>query len=290
MALKKSVTYSITIILLFLTLHTIESLYAPTVKAAIDSDGDGVNDDIDAFPDDPSRAVICTPGYYGTFFCEPAQPGQYVAVHGALEPSLCPIGSFSDFAGAVSCQPAAPGYFVDSEGAASQTPCPIGSFSDFAGAVSCQPATPGYFVDSEGAITSIACPEGTYNSVYGAASCILAPIGTYVNTTAATAPTACPTGTNTLTIGSTSIDDCLNNSLADLPGIITSLGLSHGTENSLLAKVNNAQAALDRGDTDNAQEKLLSFVDEVKAQQGKKIDEDDANMLIEFVENILAQL
>ena len=256
MALKKSVTYSITIILLFLTLHTIESLYAPTVKAAIDSDGDGVNDDIDAFPDDPSRAVICTPGYYGTFFCEPAQPGQYVAVHGALEPSLCPIGSFSDFAGAVSCQPAAPGYFVD----------------------------------SEGAITSIACPEGTYNSVYGAASCILAPIGTYVNTTAATAPTACPTGTNTLTIGSTSIDDCLNNSLADLPGIITSLGLSHGTENSLLAKVNNAQAALDRGDTDNAQEKLLSFVDEVKAQQGKKIDEDDANMLIEFVENILAQL
>ena len=254
MVFKKSVKYSVATALLFLTLLTIGSLYTSTVKAAVDSDGDGVTDDVDAFPLDPSRAVSCAPGFYGAFSCESAQPGQYVADSGALEPSLCPAGTFSDVAGAISCQLAAPGYFVD----------------------------------TEGAVTSSACPKGTYSSIYGAISCILAPIGTYVDTTAATAPTACPTGTTTLTTGSMSINDCLDN-LADLPGLITSLGLPHGTENSLLTKVNNAQAALDRGDTDDAQEKLLSFIDEVQAQLGKKIDEEDADMLIEFVENILAQ-
>ncbi|MCB0163836.1 MAG: hypothetical protein KDI79_06405 [Anaerolineae bacterium] len=248
-----------------------------------------MTDDVDAFPNDPSRAVSCAPGSYGAFSCEPAPLGRYVADPGSLEASLCPMGTFSDQVGALSCQPAALGHYVDIEGAASQTLCPLGTYSDQVGAVSCQSAAPGYYVDIEGAVTSIACPIGSYSAVSAAASCTLAPMGTYVDTTAAMAPTACPAGATTLTVGSTSLDDCLNG-LADLSEIITSLDLPHGTENSLLTKVDNAQAALNRGDTADAQEKLLSFIDAVMAQRGKKIDESDADTLVEFTQNILAHL
>ena len=51
-------------------------------------------------------------------------------------------------------------------------------------------------------------------------------------------------------------DGCLD-STVDSPALAAAMELSHGLENSLLAKLNNAQVNLDDGDLAGAQEKLL---------------------------------
>ena len=57
-----------------------------------------------------------------------------------------------------------------------------------------------------------------------------------------------------------------------------------------VSKVNNALATLDRGNTQAAINMLEAFIDEVEAQSGKKITEDEANMLIAFAENVIDDL
>ncbi len=135
-----------------------------------DDDNDGVADGDDAFPFDASRAVSCSPGFYGAFACEPAQPGTYVAVSGALQASLCDVGTFSDSFAAIACQPAAPGTFVDTEGATSATACSAGSYQPNAGATLCLLADPGYFVDTSGATEQTMCASG-FTSEAGAIAC-----------------------------------------------------------------------------------------------------------------------
>ena len=139
-----------------------------------DDDNDNVNDGDDAFPFDPTRAVLCAPGYYGAFGCTAAQPGEFVATAGALAAEKCAIGTFSAVAAATQCEPAAPGYFVAAAGAGAATPCGL----------------------------------GTFNAQAGASVCIPAPIGSYVDTTAATAPITCPAGTTTSAVGATTVDAC----------------------------------------------------------------------------------
>jgi hypothetical protein len=58
--------------------------------------------------------------------------------------------------------------------------------------------------------------------------------------------------------------------------VVEGLELPSGTENSFVKKLNNASKSLDKGDVDGACEKLFSFIDQVDAQDGKKLDPNDA--------------
>ena len=69
------------------------------------------------------------------------------------------------------------------------------------------------------------------------------------------------------------------------------LGLPHGIETSLLAKLDSALDSLDRGRDNTAVNQLESFVNEVEAQSGKKLTTEEADELIaaaqEVIDNIL---
>ncbi len=102
----------------------------------VDSDGDGVSDDVDAFPNDPTRAVDCPAGYYGAFECTAAPIGTYVATSGQLAATPCPVGTFSGTEASVACTPAPIGYYVDFVGAAEAILCPAGTSTVATGSVS----------------------------------------------------------------------------------------------------------------------------------------------------------
>jgi YVTN family beta-propeller protein len=68
--------------------------------------------------------------------------------------------------------------------------------------------------------------------------------------------------------------------IADLIASVEALDLPHGIENSLLKKLTGAQKKLDAGHLHGACGKLGAFVNQVRAQSGKKIDADDADELI----------
>ena len=61
-----------------------------------DDDNDGILDGDDAAPLDPSRSVICAPGFFGAFSCEPAPPGTFVNQPGALAATACGVGTYND--------------------------------------------------------------------------------------------------------------------------------------------------------------------------------------------------
>jgi hypothetical protein len=71
---------------------------------------------------------------------------------------------------------------------------------------------------------------------------------------------------------------------------VQSLGLPRGTENSLLAKLNAAQASVNRGNTGSAKGQLGAFINEVSAQRGKKIAASAADALIANAQQIIAVL
>jgi FIMAH domain len=78
--------------------------------------------------------------------------------------------------------------------------------------------------------------------------------------------------------------------IADLIDSVEALDLHHGIENALLKKLTNAQRNLDADDTAGACDKLASFIAQVGAQSGKKIDADDAEGLIDQAEAVRADL
>jgi hypothetical protein len=88
------------------------------------------------------------------------------------------------------------------------------------------------------------------------------------------------------TAGAQITDDCaLTPTIASLTICVehaTSQGLitSRGVANSLLAELNAAQAALDRGQTSVAINDLQAFINEVQAQAGKHIDSMHAQLVI----------
>jgi PKD domain len=80
------------------------------------------------------------------------------------------------------------------------------------------------------------------------------------------------TDTVQVTVDPPTIDDLIDS--------VEALGLPSGLENSLLAKLTDAQTKLAAGDRNGACRALSSFTDEVRAQRGKKISRPDAAELI----------
>ena len=64
----------------------------------------------------------------------------------------------------------------------------------------------------------------------------------------------------------------------------------HGIENSLLVKPTGAQRKVDAGHNTAGCQKLASFIAQVHAQSGKKIDSADADDLIAQVEGVRESL
>ncbi len=69
--------------------------------------------------------------------------------------------------------------------------------------------------------------------------------------------------------------------------VVEGLELPNGTENSFVKKLNNASKSLDKGDTDGACEKLASFISQVNAQEGKKLDLGDAAELRDAAQAVI---
>jgi len=67
--------------------------------------------------------------------------------------------------------------------------------------------------------------------------------------------------------------------ISDMIAQVKSFGLPKGIETSLTAKLNAAIAALERGNEKTAINNLNAFMNEVKAQQGKKLTDAQANTL-----------
>jgi carbamate kinase len=66
--------------------------------------------------------------------------------------------------------------------------------------------------------------------------------------------------------------------------------LANGTQTSLLAKVNAAIAMLNTCDKAGAISTLNALINETRAQHGKKIPATQADVLIAFVQNVIASL
>src|SRR6266487_2045914 len=62
---------------------------------------------------------------------------------------------------------------------------------------------------------------------------------------------------------------------------------NQGVTNSLLAKLDAAQAALDRGQTSVAINNLEAFIYEVQAQAGKHIQQEHAGQLVEHAQVVI---
>ena len=65
-----------------------------------------------------------------------------------------------------------------------------------------------------------------------------------------------------------------------LIGSVQALALQHGIENSLLAKLENAQRKVDAGHSQGACGSLGAYINEVKAQAGKKLEPAYAQALV----------
>ena len=81
--------------------------------------------------------------------------------------------------------------------------------------------------------------------------------------------------------------ECNTDTLAE---DVLALGLHHGFENSLLAKVSAAAQAIDGGRNNAAIGVLTAMVSQLNAQRDKKIDGDSSDALIECISAIITQL
>ncbi|UCH89332.1 MAG: right-handed parallel beta-helix repeat-containing protein [Thermoplasmata archaeon] len=72
--------------------------------------------------------------------------------------------------------------------------------------------------------------------------------------------------------------------------VVEDLELPAGIENSLISKLNNALKSLEKGNIQAAMNQLEAFINEVEAQKGKKISEEDAELLIEAAMLIMETL
>ncbi|MBU7021884.1 MAG: hypothetical protein HXS41_12555 [Theionarchaea archaeon] len=73
--------------------------------------------------------------------------------------------------------------------------------------------------------------------------------------------------------------------ICDLADLVRSLDFHKGLRNSLAAKAENACMQYTRGNITPAVNMLNAFIHEVEAQRGKKISEEDAELLIQFALN-----
>jgi hypothetical protein len=78
--------------------------------------------------------------------------------------------------------------------------------------------------------------------------------------------------------------------LEDVIGEIEALNLGRGIENSLVSKLTNAIRTFDTASPNQTEGKLGSFVNQVNALSGKKIERSDAERLANAIETILASV
>jgi probable HAF family extracellular repeat protein len=76
----------------------------------------------------------------------------------------------------------------------------------------------------------------------------------------------------------------------NLINLVLSFNLPHGIENSLIAKLQDAQDFLDAGNTTEACNQLTAFINGVNAQAGNKLTMDQANQLLSGANQIRAVL
>lgn len=75
--------------------------------------------------------------------------------------------------------------------------------------------------------------------------------------------------------------------IQDLVSVIQDIDLPHGTENSLISKLENALKSLEKENEGAAINQLEAFINAVEAQRGKKITDDDADALIATAQLII---
>jgi len=93
------------------------------------------------------------------------------------------------------------------------------------------------------------------------------------------------------TVEVTVITPCM--SLKDLIDLLCSFNLMHGINNSLDVKLQHAQDALcnlERQDFSRAVNLLEAFMQEVEAQRGKYVTDDQATQLVTLTERIIAAI
>lgn len=73
----------------------------------------------------------------------------------------------------------------------------------------------------------------------------------------------------------------------DLISDVEDLNLPGGTENSLVSKLENAIKSLDKGQENAAINQLNAFINQVEAQKGKKITDEEADQLIAIAQWII---
>lgn len=78
--------------------------------------------------------------------------------------------------------------------------------------------------------------------------------------------------------------------IGNLVDLVRSFNLPKGIENSLIVKLEHAQAAINAGDISDAWNQLNAFINEVNVQAGKKLTLDQANQLISGANQIKTAL
>jgi PKD repeat protein len=78
--------------------------------------------------------------------------------------------------------------------------------------------------------------------------------------------------------------------IEDLIDIVIDMNLSSGLEGTLLAKLNHAIDFLNDNQTESAINQLLEFINKVEAQRGKKLTDEQADILVGEAEHIIDNL
>ena len=193
-----------------------------------DSDGDGVADPLDAYPEDITRTVECPLAMYGRYTCTMAPLGKFVANDAAVYPTdasvghyvdrvgqamerPCPVGRYNPVTSAESmyaCLDSDAGSYVGLIGQGEQSPCDFGTYQPGTRSAECLPAGLGHYVDLTGQTNHIACPVGTWQNQTQQSVCLDAEWGHYANETGQVNQTACLKGFYNPNNGSILASDC----------------------------------------------------------------------------------
>lgn len=87
-------------------------------------------------------------------------------------------------------------------------------------------------------------------------------------------------------------DGCID-TIEGLTEVVNTLpddALADETKNSLVSKVDNALNSVDKENDEAGINQLQAFINQIEAQKGKKISEEAANELIEYANNLIAQI
>ncbi|MDV4343621.1 tandem-95 repeat protein [Methanoculleus sp. YWC-01] len=132
-----------------------------------------------------------------------------------------------------------------------------------------------------------ATSEGTVDEATGTVSgshTYTAPGTCTITLTVTDSEGASGTGTTTVTVQTPA------EATTDLITRVESLELSSGIENGLTSKLDNAIEKLNKGNERTAVNQLNAFINQVKAQRGKKIPTEEADALIAMVQKIIESI